>query len=805
MSSEVVTAQLIEQLIPYFGESDFDAVFQKLAAGESANSKFLIKMELNRLTKPCTHIIDFRVTNPNAQLYTVEGINLYLTQEDLEVFTNELRIYHGKYTVGVYEKVIASHRERRKEMLQKAAAGEKDSSALEGQIAKMELETVRFASYFYRSEERMNYSSPAILYIEGKEPIAVKTSDLSCGGIKLAIEEDLEFNKGDLCTITFTGLQKVIADPLNKLENSPYSLLNKEERNGKRWVVVIKKEKDPDFSRIIDNFIQANKLKYSVSVDNLLTTVETKGYEQFYLPRTTALPLFFSQNDIPQLLYCLKSENNQGILEYWRDEGNNDRLASIFSPKRMSEFTKKITDKPYDTYVYAFRHMAKNRIYFFSATLDELERDGKKDLFFTVGSARPTWKVYKLSIEKTEINEKNVDRYIGNDVFQVEKERVSKKLLEIGYVGQIIEVGSSEHGAEDYQAEKLDNFNANDLQEYIHQSNVLPCNIEMLHYIKMRKEPRYIHQTPVSVKLGNKIVSGWTKDISTLGLQIEINEPLDCKKDDIVYLTFPKLQELTREIKLKDIPYSIVHANQSQTILHLQIFGKPEEHVGKDFFNRLIESNKDTLEASKEMGRLSTLSKSLRYIFTRQIFTSPLYLSKNKINRLSTIGVVDRPRQIYQYLSSCSQNSNSKSLNVYPLFHDKLLRTVILDPLRTMERNSKPQEITLMYSRDIDSDGSIVYDTKTENDFKSHNEKRLFCAKALKRHSFVAIRLYLTRTGKPDIDYISDELTYISKYAKHKAKRLEDTVWSIIGVCDMVDVTEEVLTSLNLPRTLLFS
>lgn len=801
--SEAVTDQLIDQLIPYFGEADFDAVFQKLTVGESLNSKFLIKMELNRRSKPCTRIIDFRVSSPNAQRYTVAGIDLYMTPDDYEIFANEQRVYHGKYTIGVYEKVVEAHRDRRKEMMLKVASGEKDSGAQEEQIAKMELDTVRFASYFYRSEERMNYSSPAILHIEGREPLPVKTSDLSCGGIKLAVEKEIEFVKGQPCTVTFTGLQKIVADPLNKLEESPYTLLTKEERNGKHWIVAIKKEKDPEFSTIMNNFIQANKFKYSVSVDNLLTTVETKGYEQFYLPRTTALPLFFSGSEIPQLLYCLKSENNQGILEYWRDEGNNDKLASLFSPRRMAEFREKITDKPYETYIYSFRHMSKNRIFFFSATLDELERDEKKELFFTVGSQRATWKVYKLSIEKTELDPSSVNRYIESSIPQVEKERISKKLLEIGYVGQLIEVGSSEHGAEDYQAEKLEKYNANDLQEYIHQLNVLPCTIEMLHYIKMRMEPRYLHKTAVVVKAGNSTATGWTKDISTLGLQVELNEPLNCKKDDIISITLPKLQDLTKDMKLRDLPYSVVHTNQAQTILHLQIFGEPENHVGRQFFNLLIESNKDTLTASKEMGRISVLSKSLRYIFTRHIFTSPLYLSRNKINRLSTIGVVDRPRQLYRYLSACSTSKDSKSLNVYPLFHDKLLRTVILDPLRVMQRYSKPEEITLMYSMEVGPDGSMIYETKTEKEFKSHNEKRLFCAKALKRRSFVAIRLYLTRTGKPDMDYISTELTYISKYAKHKAKRLEDTVWSIIGVCDMVDVTEELLTSLNLPRSLL--
>lgn len=784
---------VIDQLIPIYKDPNFDSIFLKLTADETNNSRFLIKMELNRRYAPCVRIMDFRKQSTNTNPIEIKGILHYLSPEDVEVLVNEMKIYHGEYTMGVYEKVLEMRKQRKKD----PNSGE-DNSSIEEQISKYDVDTVNFASYFYRSEERMNYSSPAILYLDDSDiGIPVKTSDLSCGGIKLSIENDIEFTKRQPCTVTFTGLQKLVNDPKGKLERSPYVILTKEEKNNKKWLVVIKSEKDPEFNTIMDDFIQSNKLKYSVSVDNLLTTIETKGYEQYFLPRTTTLPLFFSNDEVPQLLYCLKSENNQGILEYWRDERNVDKISSLVTTKRILQLLKKGNFA--ETFIYTFRHMVRSHIYFFSATLEELEETKLRDLFYTVGSKRQSWKVYKFSIEKADITEQNVDKYIPKESTPIEKEIAHRELQKIGYVGQIIEIKNDEIGLDDYTSIKLEQYNANELQIFAHNLAVTPCKIEMLHYIKMRKEPRYVHKTAIAVKLpSGKTLVGWTKDISTLGMQIEVAEAAECQKDDILLITLPKMQNLTNSLKLKDLLYKVVHKNQSSTIIHLMIEGDPKTHVGRKFFNMLIESNPDALPASKEIQKLSIVSKCLRYLYTLHIFSTPLYLSKNKSNRLGAIGKINQPRPIYNLLTTLNSD-NSNKFNVYPLFHDKMLRKLLLEPLRQTQRTFSPTEMLVYTSKTFTADGNICYETFLDSEFKNFNEKKNFVVQCLKRKSFYAIKMYLTKTGKPDIDYISQELDYISKYAIHKARRFEETIWSVIGICDIVDVTEEILFLMGLP------
>lgn len=51
---------LIEQLKPLLMEPDFQDIFDQLTADESNSTRFLLKMELNRISSQCTRIIDLR-------------------------------------------------------------------------------------------------------------------------------------------------------------------------------------------------------------------------------------------------------------------------------------------------------------------------------------------------------------------------------------------------------------------------------------------------------------------------------------------------------------------------------------------------------------------------------------------------------------------------------------------------------------------------------------------------------------------------------------------------------------------------
>jgi hypothetical protein len=81
--------------------------------------------------------------------------------------------------------------------------------------------------------------------------------------------------------------------------------------------------------------------------------------------------------------------------------------------------------------------------------------------------------------------------------------------------------------------------------------------------------------------------------------------------------------------------------------------------------------------------------------------------------------------------------------------------------------------------------------------------KQSFVKASIKRELFFGFRVYLSRTGRPDTEYLSKELSYITQYAIHKAKVLEEELWSVVGVGEMLDITDELMQRFGIDPSIL--
>ena len=72
-------------------------------------------------------------------------------------------------------------------------------------------------------------------------------------------------------------------------------------------------------------------------------------------------------------------------------------------------------------------------------------------------------------------------------------------------------------------------------------------------------------------------------------------------------------------------------------------------------------------------------------------------------------------------------------------------------------------------------------------------------ALARQQGEFYSVLVGISRTGRPDTSFIAGELDYIAKFAIHKAKKLEEELWSVVGVGELTDTTEATLFRLGIP------
>ncbi|MBP6793265.1 MAG: PilZ domain-containing protein, partial [Aeromonas sp.] len=283
---------LIEQLIPLLREKDFDDIFNRLTQGENSNSRFLIKMEIKRRCTLCRRVIDMRDELGDACLvHEFEGVTHFMPAEAIGLFQSQCYLYRDLYTLGVYETLQywqKHHQHKNDNQLQPPTSP----------FRQFDVNAIPFASYYGRRQERMHFSSPVVIKFADGEKLFAKSSDLSIGGIRVSVSYLPNYQTGAQVEVFFTGLERDHPHPVLHQPVS-YQILGEESKEGKYWLRLVKTGEHPGFDAFLTEFIENNKSRYRVSVDYLLSAAIIKGYEQFYLPRMTGMPLFFGSGDSP--------------------------------------------------------------------------------------------------------------------------------------------------------------------------------------------------------------------------------------------------------------------------------------------------------------------------------------------------------------------------------------------------------------------------------------------------------------------------------------------------------------------------
>ena len=80
----------------------------------------------------------------------------------------------------------------------------------------------------------------------------------------------------------------------------------------------------------------------------------------------------------------------------------------------------------------------------------------------------------------------------------------------------------------------------------------------------------------------------------------------------------------------------------------------------------------------------------------------------------------------------------------------------------------------------------------------SPDDQRSFIERGLAQGYFGAYAVYVTANGRPEVSEIKQELDYIRRYAPHKFKALDSSIWNIMGIGDVIDITESVMVKLGI-------
>ncbi len=807
----------IEKLKPFVNEPDFNKILSQVAASVPNHKRFLLKMELKRLARPCTRVIDLRGrVDGECSLFEYNGITHFMDHVARETFDQQVQIF-GEYTLGVYEAVNNTdnnyrvmHKKEKDDSAPTAPAAEETTAPAIPQEKNVVDEdsflvpAYCFANQSQRSEERMNFAVSIEMFSELNKSILGTTIDLSVSGLQFKTDQKDLFKANEIFNVFFRGLENEYA--LDKRNGIPYTVVkiertDNEQRIGLRRII---DQKHAYFSTFLEQFIRGNKRRYKVNIDNTLQAIKTKSYEQYYIPNFTSVPIYIEHiEDHYSPRFVLTNDCNKSSIFYWANEHNELSLSYLLNTKRLTLAIKKGMT---EFFVYTFNNVSNEKVFFYSASDVELDSDHKiLKIFQGFASRKASWRMYKVQLTKVSPNQSYRPLSLPNDIGDnVRKEnqppppRLLAKIKHVTHMALVTEV-SDEMSTLLYQRYTVAKNHLPLIKKFGHsrQQPLQKMSLFRFKYQNLRVENRFQLRTPVVITHLGVTIEGITDDVSPGGLCLELNAPYQGNTYSIIEAAFPKLQSMTKKYQLHNLQYEVRNISKDGRVINLKTFideGNSSLPTASQFFSELIKSNRSKLKSDRDEEEFPGMGEALKNIYANNVQNIGFFIRKDGIHLVPD--AITKPVQYNRLLELFTYaTKDADSLNMYPLFcADHKGHDYISDTLKSLRMTSKPtsRELYIAFDRTKEKLFEAITGVYTDQ-FTDEKEHREFISKAMDNGRFFAIKIFVARTGRPDTDLLRLEMSYVNVYAQHKAKSLEEDLWEIAGVGDIVDITDEAM------------
>lgn len=814
--------EIIHDLRGVVGTANFDAKYAAATKHLPKSEKFLLKMELNRLAAPCTRIIDLRgLVDGECRLFDYQGRQHFLDDVAVTTFQEYVDSYDG-YKVGVYERVKNADNSFRN-IYNKEKGGNNEKPLDQASNKKPTSIKSQYPSKLYqidtypnRSEERMNFAIALTIDIENIENIKSSTVDISVNGLKFKLSNEQRIVKGEELKVHFSGLEQEFQ--FNKDDIYHYQVRNVS-YDGNTQILGchrINVPKQDAFSRFLHGYIQGNKRRYKINLENTLSALQTRSFEQFALIKLNELVIFMRQpKATPDLVtprYVLTCKNSHPINNYWQDEKKQTTLHFLLNKDRFDRVNK-LREQGQKLLVFSFIHLHKGHKYFYSIDEQQIKNDDKFYLqFLAFAASKSSFAITEISCQKISSEQayapftlsrplSKSHSYLNSPLSQ----EVIETLAELPYVVTASDITCASD-VKDYQALGYEGIDLERLKNYGHKQPSKPVALDEIpmSYGHQRQEMRFKYKTPAVIGCEGVEWEGQSADFSVSGLKIELKNPAMLSKDDVVYLSFPSLQKITSAFDLSHLPYKIIRINKDKTVVNLRVSVKEHQHIGRSFFKLLIDKNKGKLTPDEYAMLMPGLSSALRTIYAVNMSIPSVMVqssgSRYKCDALVTGKYSYQDQQ--SLLAIMMKLSDRKGYyNLAPMLASLEVSHLIDVHMKKLVADD-PASNELLYIAVKSNGGSQPnsVQVKLATELASKEVKALFIKKSLKQGLFYCVQMRLSRSEEPNMDFLNPELSYISAYAIHRSKQLEQEVFSVAGLIQLVDVTQETLLRYSLPQ-----
>lgn len=818
--------------------SDAKELITEIVVEGSDTGRFLRRMEESRLTRPCFQTIDMRGrVAGECRRYAFNDRVHYLDDVSFEMFEKGLLENNGVYTVGTFEAIMggehtlqaqASAREleeqRRREIEQRRqerareaarelagdAAGDAPSRAQAA--APVDNPALLPLGYFRkRAYPRLQYAC-AVTLERGNISTGGMTRDISVGGMRVHVRGLTAFRVGQDVQVLFRNLEGEDGQPLR--ERAVYRIVAIDTRESETAMSLkrLNLEKPAGLSERLAELVEQRQRKYKLDMEDEYQSVLSWLYERSYAQSATSVPFFVERNDAGDL--CVQavamSDGNAHLARFFCTDADNYNFTPLCLPQRLAHLEQ---GEGYLLAMYRQRgdHDQCMRIHSaadfespspqaFRRLLSWVLQQSDYCIVKVQAGVHPMLGVpgtkldevsqrlqYKSEARMTELRAR-LER-LQMVAFVVDVTQDYRKYLQ-GQVDDISDaavwVGGELRGLADDAVQHRLSLP----QEYLQPELI------RFGYVERRREDRYLAETRVDVRIGEKTLQGMSRDISTRGMRIQLDRQVVVKKGITVKLGLVSLQQKKSSTNLMDIPYRVVgsHDREAGTEVRLErVLGGRNEGL-KAFFVELITKNQHKLGV--DVGDIwgATASRVYEALVTANSAGIPFFIGRSDEGgaHLQFVGVPEASGPLQEWFRE-GDGFDYRWLNeprLVTALYDAV--QILLRQARNANETASPFEMPVYVYREFDelTQETFIH-AVSELDFGDEARREAFLARLAERPDWRCLKLTATFTHQIDEKALDKMIDPVRSQSRHRAIRLSDLVHSLVGCGELVDITPE--------------
>ncbi len=815
---------------------------------ESETAQFFSRIEQSRLLRPCNKAIDMR-KRVNRPCHVSYYANMTHHLDDIShmAFTRGLRQHNGVFTVRTYEAIIngipeqelrfpnpksqkvdgSSHRDSEKyETNSPIDTHQLLDKRLADQLENHNPEIVPFGYYRKRKQPRLLYSTAVEVSVEGIAHSAV-TRDISVSGLSVMLHgECIPFEVDQCISVSFLDMGTQDETDMEV----EYSILHVE-RTLSGIVLTLARAnltENTHFSDFISDFIEHQKQKCRLDPEDEICTSTALLYQRLYTENLAHVPLFLRINEDgnPCIQTIGMTVANRDLIEFFQTEDGQYDFSPLCVPSRIHHLGFNIAPAPlkYDPNQHKHKPVGemimvlyKNSKGVIHSVADfELNDVGAKFRFIRYAMVQKEYRIVKIFA--TVVRDHNIKKMqaSASALADIEKNEAHSLQIQVrGFFGLalmaditdnvthfIIETsGSVEPG---FHLDHLLCWTKNkhialspttaatqDTCTLLPQPKCVPFG-----EIPPRREDRYLARTKVEVDVVGKRYPGTTRDISTRGLSVLMEESPPVEINQIVRVGFLRFGKKQYHFDVKNIPYKVVgliHADETRLMLE-RVKNEYWDEIC-EFFEEIIKINQAKLSLCIEDVLTTAEARLHEDVLAAHLLSVPFFLAENSkkklhIKRIAVSEYSAELADIFYLEKDRLDFSAMTSSRLITTYHEAIKtqnRAIAKD---VDEPHSFEAELYLFKNSES---GIPKIEAAADFEFKTAQEKHDFLNKAIQSDVFSFYKVKVVAVKELNSSVTDDIIDSAQELTQLQRNSIRDEMDNIVGYGEIIDITRDLL------------